>query len=240
MPSNELPNEQSRTWVGDGPTLNHLRELTQQLAAAQAKLAEVALPDSEGWWWEWNFGPSGHNWVARDVELKNLTGYSWWNNCEWRPCQPGRWVKAVPPASPTPAGEVRYEILKAAKDFLESTPAPPTQASVSGERELPENCQGEDCSKCSGEYCEQHFDKPCNCDVVERHTIPELSTLRAENERLTREMDAMADGDDWVDATGRLQAWVRDYGAEKQAVFVRDMTAVLTKLAALAATKGTP
>ncbi len=26
-----------------------------------------------------------------------------------------------------------------------------------------------DCSKCSGEYCEKHFDKPCECEVVERH-----------------------------------------------------------------------
>jgi len=25
------------------------------------------------------------------------------------------------------------------------------------------------CAKCSGEYCETHFDKPCDCDVIERH-----------------------------------------------------------------------
>lgn len=27
----------------------------------------------------------------------------------------------------------------------------------------------EDCPMCSGEYCERHFDRPCGCDVVDRH-----------------------------------------------------------------------
>ncbi len=27
----------------------------------------------------------------------------------------------------------------------------------------------EDCSMCSGEYCEQHNCRPCDCDVVARH-----------------------------------------------------------------------
>lgn len=27
------------------------------------------------------------------------------------------------------------------------------------------------CSMCSGEYCARHFDKPCDCDVVDRHTV---------------------------------------------------------------------
>ncbi len=26
------------------------------------------------------------------------------------------------------------------------------------------------CRRCSGEYCEQHFSRPCNCDVISRHT----------------------------------------------------------------------
>lgn len=29
-----------------------------------------------------------------------------------------------------------------------------------------------DCTKCSGEYCEQHGADPCDCDVIERHRIP--------------------------------------------------------------------
>lgn len=30
----------------------------------------------------------------------------------------------------------------------------------------------EGCTRCSGEYCERHFDQPCDCDVVERHSSP--------------------------------------------------------------------
>ena len=35
----------------------------------------------------------------------------------------------------------------------------------------------EDCIMCSGEYCEQHFDQPCDCDVVDRHTTIEEKEL---------------------------------------------------------------
>lgn len=31
----------------------------------------------------------------------------------------------------------------------------------------------EDCDKCSGEYCETHNVRPCDCDVVDRHRIEE-------------------------------------------------------------------
>ena len=37
--------------------------------------------------------------------------------------------------------------------------------------ELPENCTGEDCECCSDEYCMTHFAEPCDCDVIDRHTI---------------------------------------------------------------------
>lgn len=30
-------------------------------------------------------------------------------------------------------------------------------------------CCPEDCQMCSGEYCENHFAEPCDCDVVDRH-----------------------------------------------------------------------
>lgn len=28
---------------------------------------------------------------------------------------------------------------------------------------------GPDCPMCSGEWCAQHFDDPCDCDTVDRH-----------------------------------------------------------------------
>lgn len=30
-----------------------------------------------------------------------------------------------------------------------------------------------DCSMCSGEWCEWHFDDPCDCGVAERHGLVE-------------------------------------------------------------------
>lgn len=30
-------------------------------------------------------------------------------------------------------------------------------------------CPGEDCKACSGEYYYTHFNRPCDCDVSERH-----------------------------------------------------------------------
>lgn len=36
---------------------------------------------------------------------------------------------------------------------------------------LPSNCDGEDCTKCSSEYCETHFSGSCDCDIAERHII---------------------------------------------------------------------
>jgi len=30
---------------------------------------------------------------------------------------------------------------------------------------------GDDCGRCSGEYCETHGNDPCDCDVVDRHTV---------------------------------------------------------------------
>jgi hypothetical protein len=33
-------------------------------------------------------------------------------------------------------------------------------------------CPGPDCQKCSGGYCETHFNQPCECDVVDRHRVP--------------------------------------------------------------------
>lgn len=41
-----------------------------------------------------------------------------------------------------------------------------------------------DCAMCSGEYCEVHFAKPCECDVVERHGFaylhPEIAKMPPE------------------------------------------------------------
>lgn len=30
-----------------------------------------------------------------------------------------------------------------------------------------------DCKRCSGEYCDFHFDRPCDCEVCERHGLGE-------------------------------------------------------------------
>ena len=35
--------------------------------------------------------------------------------------------------------------------------------------DMPEISCEEDCTRCSGEYCEKHFNEPCDCDVVDRH-----------------------------------------------------------------------
>ena len=32
-------------------------------------------------------------------------------------------------------------------------------------------CCDENCTRCTGEYCDQHYLDPCECDVVERHTM---------------------------------------------------------------------
>jgi hypothetical protein len=32
-------------------------------------------------------------------------------------------------------------------------------------------CPGPDCTKCNGEFCEQHGVEPCNCDVLDRHNL---------------------------------------------------------------------
>jgi hypothetical protein len=45
-------------------------------------------------------------------------------------------------------------------------PAP--EPIVYKDADAPEEC-GKDCTRCSGEYCNIHFDQPCDCDVVERH-----------------------------------------------------------------------
>ena len=31
-----------------------------------------------------------------------------------------------------------------------------------------------DCTRCSGEYCETHTDRPCDCDVVQRHDLGKI------------------------------------------------------------------
>lgn len=36
-----------------------------------------------------------------------------------------------------------------------------------------------DCRKCSGEYCNVHFSRPCDCDVNERHFIGQVITAKA-------------------------------------------------------------
>jgi len=36
---------------------------------------------------------------------------------------------------------------------------------------LPINCEGEGCTRCSGEYCEHHGTEPCDCDVTARHLV---------------------------------------------------------------------
>jgi len=33
------------------------------------------------------------------------------------------------------------------------------------------NCPSQDCSKCTGEFCETHGANPCDCDVLDRHKI---------------------------------------------------------------------
>lgn len=28
------------------------------------------------------------------------------------------------------------------------------------------------CAMCRGDYCQQHFNRPCDCDVLDRHERP--------------------------------------------------------------------
>jgi len=57
---------------------------------------------------------------------------------------------------------------------------------------LPKNCQGEECPYCSGEGCMTHGNKPCECDVVDRHEAAELvATPPAEVESLQSELDSL-------------------------------------------------
>lgn len=30
-------------------------------------------------------------------------------------------------------------------------------------------CPGPECSMCTGEYCAQHYDDPCDCNCLDRH-----------------------------------------------------------------------
>jgi hypothetical protein len=32
--------------------------------------------------------------------------------------------------------------------------------------------ENESCERCSGEYCDKHASKPCDCDVIDRHLTP--------------------------------------------------------------------
>ena len=58
-----------------------------------------------------------------------------------------------------------YLLAHYLKDLLKSLPL----GTIPGvDKPAIEPCE-EDCSRCSGEYCEQHFADPCDCDVAERH-----------------------------------------------------------------------
>jgi len=43
---------------------------------------------------------------------------------------------------------------------------------------MPDTCD-ENCTRCSGEYCEQHSTDPCDCDVDARHAEPRRASGRA-------------------------------------------------------------
>lgn len=45
--------------------------------------------------------------------------------------------------------------------------------------ELSAECKSGDCGKCSGEYCETHNTRPCDCNCAERHMIPPDPTEQA-------------------------------------------------------------
>jgi len=56
-------------------------------------------------------------------------------------------------------------------DYGQPVQSPPVGVSPQQERFVdpdPE-CPGQECSRCSGEYCDVHITDPCDCDVAARH-----------------------------------------------------------------------
>lgn len=45
-------------------------------------------------------------------------------------------------------------------------------AALRGPYDPQPECPGPDCQMCSGEYCERHFNDPCECDTAQRHFRP--------------------------------------------------------------------
>ena len=78
--------------------LRDVKDLRKQHDQLQSQLAgrELPLPDSEGWWWEWN--PAGE-WL--EPQRVTFVGGKYWIETPSQDyeCQSGRWVKALPPAA---------------------------------------------------------------------------------------------------------------------------------------------
>ena len=39
----------------------------------------------------------------------------------------------------------------------------------------------EDCTRCSGEFCERHGTNPCDCDVIDRHTVEAVEAFNTQS-----------------------------------------------------------
>lgn len=46
---------------------------------------------------------------------------------------------------------------------------------MSTTEELNPQCD-ENCRRCGGAYCDKHFNDPCDCDVIDRHTPDVLAS----------------------------------------------------------------
>jgi hypothetical protein len=104
-------------------------------------------------------------------------------------------------------------------------PEQPTHAAVEGgegERldehgePLPSNCTGEGCSKCSGEYCERHFDKPCDCDVIDRHTPEDEDDFDISEEDLDATAEQSRPPQSWFDEKWELPLPTHAVDGEQQ------------------------
>jgi hypothetical protein len=62
-------------------TEEFIAECEKWAAAFGNSHAELPLPTSEGWWWEWVDGEWDMRHIVNGLET----------------CNPGRWVKAIPP-----------------------------------------------------------------------------------------------------------------------------------------------
>jgi hypothetical protein len=81
---------------------------------------------------------------------------------------------------------------------------------------LPPNCTGEGCSKCSGEYCERHFDKPCDCDVIDRHTPEDEDDFDISEEDLDATAEQSRPPQSWFDEKWELPLPTHAVDGEQQ------------------------